>query len=197
MNLRRIDALPLMMEQSSSMDAEKQSRSEDGPISRKVTLQITAAVAEGEDNITPAKRCRLEDIPRDARRPSAVTPAPSVVSSLTPMKDKEAIRSLLMSEAGYDSSAASAVRKRLNYISWDDYFMAVAALSAHRSKDPLSPTGACIVDATNRIIGMYLSKALGYCGSLDVGGFRTVIQLPCFLTRLPYGLLTLSLSLPH
>ena len=35
--------------------------------------------------------------------------------------------------------------KRDSYISWDDYFMAVAFLSARRSKDPNKQVGACIV----------------------------------------------------
>lgn len=39
-------------------------------------------------------------------------------------------------------------------ISWDDYFMAMAFLSAKRSKDPIKQTGACIVNANNRIIGI-------------------------------------------
>ncbi|MCF7798532.1 dCMP deaminase family protein [Candidatus Woesearchaeota archaeon] len=45
------------------------------------------------------------------------------------------------------------VSKRNDYISWDDYFMGVAMLSAMRSKDPSSQVGACIVDKQNHIIG--------------------------------------------
>lgn len=41
--------------------------------------------------------------------------------------------------------------KRNNYISWDEYFMAIACLSAKRSKDPHSQVGACIV-SPNKII---------------------------------------------
>ena len=44
--------------------------------------------------------------------------------------------------------------KRTDYISWDDYFMGVAILSAHRSKDPNSQVGACIVNAQNKIVGI-------------------------------------------
>ncbi|UCC43650.1 MAG: dCMP deaminase family protein [Candidatus Zixiibacteriota bacterium] len=44
--------------------------------------------------------------------------------------------------------------KRTDYISWDDYFMAVAQLSAHRSKDPNTQVGACIVNEHMRIIGI-------------------------------------------
>lgn len=42
--------------------------------------------------------------------------------------------------------------KREGYISWDEYFMAVALLAAERSKDPSTQVGACIVDADNRIV---------------------------------------------
>jgi dCMP deaminase len=44
--------------------------------------------------------------------------------------------------------------KRTDYISWDDYFMAVAQLSALRSKDPNTQVGACIVNSKKRIIGI-------------------------------------------
>lgn len=42
--------------------------------------------------------------------------------------------------------------KRGDYISWDEYFMGVAALSAKRSKDPNTQVGACIVSPANRIM---------------------------------------------
>lgn len=44
--------------------------------------------------------------------------------------------------------------KRTDYISWDDYFMGIAVLSSHRSKDPNSQVGACIVDARHKIVGI-------------------------------------------
>ena len=46
------------------------------------------------------------------------------------------------------------ITKRKDYISWDDYFMAVAQLSALRSKDPSTQVGACIVNKNKRIIGI-------------------------------------------
>ena len=48
--------------------------------------------------------------------------------------------------------------KRQGYLSWDDYFLAVALLSSKRSKDPKSPSGACIVDQHNRIVGKTTSS---------------------------------------
>lgn len=44
--------------------------------------------------------------------------------------------------------------KRTDYISWDQYFMGIAMLSAQRSKDPSTQVGACIVDDNNRIMSM-------------------------------------------
>ncbi|MCR1808844.1 deoxycytidylate deaminase [Haploplasma modicum] len=44
--------------------------------------------------------------------------------------------------------------KRNDYITWDQYFMGVASLSALRSKDPNTRVGACIVNDENRIIGI-------------------------------------------
>ncbi|XP_042341220.1 deoxycytidylate deaminase [Plectropomus leopardus] len=48
----------------------------------------------------------------------------------------------------------SACRKRENYLEWPEYFMAVAFLSAQRSKDPSSQVGACIVNQENKIVGI-------------------------------------------
>lgn len=44
--------------------------------------------------------------------------------------------------------------KRQNYLSWDEYFMGVALLSALRSKDPNTQVGCCIVNARKRIVGI-------------------------------------------
>ena len=48
--------------------------------------------------------------------------------------------------------------KRTDYISWDEYFMAVAKLAAMRSKDPNSQVGCCIVSEDNKIL------SIGYNG---------------------------------
>ena len=39
-------------------------------------------------------------------------------------------------------------------ISWDEYFMGLAHLSALRSKDPNTQVGACIVDKDNKIVSV-------------------------------------------
>ncbi len=51
------------------------------------------------------------------------------------------------------------MEKRKDYISWDEYFMAIAKLSAMRSKDPNTQVGACIVSDDNRIL------SIGYNGA--------------------------------
>ena len=43
-------------------------------------------------------------------------------------------------------------------LSWDQYFMSIAILSACRSKDPVTKVGACIVSNRNHVL------ALGYNG---------------------------------
>ncbi|MFT5698629.1 MAG: dCMP deaminase [Desulforhopalus sp.] len=44
--------------------------------------------------------------------------------------------------------------KRKNYLSWDEYFMSVALLSAQRSKDPSTQVGACVANEQNKIVGV-------------------------------------------
>ena len=44
--------------------------------------------------------------------------------------------------------------KNQNYLSWDQYFMGIAKLSAMRSKDPNTCVGACIVGADNKILSV-------------------------------------------
>ncbi|KAJ0403024.1 hypothetical protein P43SY_009565 [Pythium insidiosum] len=52
------------------------------------------------------------------------------------------------------STDSATVTKRQDYISWDDYFMSVAFLSAMRSKDPSTQVGACIVNKEKKIVGI-------------------------------------------
>lgn len=50
----------------------------------------------------------------------------------------------------------------MEHITWDEYFMGVAVLSAKRSKDPATKVGCCIVNEDKKIIG------IGYNG-LPIG----------------------------
>ena len=47
---------------------------------------------------------------------------------------------------------------RTDNLSWDEYFMGIAKLSALRSKDPSTTVGACIVDANHKVV------SIGYNG---------------------------------
>jgi dCMP deaminase len=100
-----------------------------------------------------------------ALSPSTTTPNESDKTVKPPVvpanEEQEAMRRLLWDEAKYDITAThnnNKTRKRLDYISWKDYFMAMAFLTAQRSKDPNTQVGACIVDDDFRIVG------LGYNG---------------------------------
>ena len=44
--------------------------------------------------------------------------------------------------------------KRQDYLSWDEYFMGIAMLSAQRSKDPSTQVGACIANHDHKILSM-------------------------------------------
>ena len=46
------------------------------------------------------------------------------------------------------------VSKREDYLSWDEYFMGIALMSALRSKDPNTQVGACIVNGKKKIVGV-------------------------------------------
>ena len=50
-------------------------------------------------------------------------------------------------------------KQRKDYLTWDEYFMGIAKLSALRSKDPNTQVGACIVSEDNRIL------SIGYNGA--------------------------------
>ncbi|XP_029542994.1 deoxycytidylate deaminase-like isoform X1 [Oncorhynchus nerka] len=55
---------------------------------------------------------------------------------------------------GTPASGSAQTKKREDYLEWPEYFMAVAFLSAQRSKDPSSQVGACIVNRENKIVGI-------------------------------------------
>ena len=59
--------------------------------------------------------------------------------------------------------------KRQDYITWDEYFMGLAILSAERSKDPNTQVGACIVNGDNKIISVgYNGAPSGYDDDKDM-----------------------------
>ena len=58
------------------------------------------------------------------------------------------------------------IMKRTDYITWDEYFMGIAILSAKRSKDPSTQVGACIVDDENKILSVGSRKIVLYAKHL-------------------------------
>ncbi len=57
--------------------------------------------------------------------------------------------------------------KRKDYISWNEYFMGIAKLSAMRSKDPKTQVGACIVSNDNRILSVGYNGFPNGCSDED------------------------------
>ena len=52
--------------------------------------------------------------------------------------------------------------KREHVLSWDEYFMGLAHLSAMRSKDPSTQVGAVIVDQEHKVVGIgYNGRPIG------------------------------------
>ena len=62
----------------------------------------------------------------------------------------------MLREIAFSGQIGSSIMndKRKDYITWDEYFMAVAKLAGMRSKDPNSQVGACIVSIDNKILSM-------------------------------------------
>ncbi|XP_074657593.1 deoxycytidylate deaminase-like [Tubulanus polymorphus] len=56
--------------------------------------------------------------------------------------------------ASTSSETACKSQKRDDYISWDEWHMGIAILSAQRSKDPVFQVGACVVNEENKIMGV-------------------------------------------
>lgn len=63
--------------------------------------------------------------------------------------------------------------KRTDYISWDEYFIAVAKLAGMRSKDPNTQVGACIVGPDHKILSMGYNGFPRGCSDDDFPWCRT------------------------
>lgn len=55
----------------------------------------------------------------------------------------------------------------MNHMSWDDYFMNMALLSAERSKDPNTKVGAVIANEDKRIVGIGYNGFPNGCSDED------------------------------
>ena len=64
--------------------------------------------------------------------------------------------------------ATSESGPREDHLSWDEYFMATAFLSAQRSKDPVTQVGAVIVNRQHRIVGIGYNGMPRGCNDKDM-----------------------------
>jgi len=107
----------------------------------------------------PAVPTVVLDFETDLATPTVLPTTPTACTIVPTADEAEAAR-ILKEETAYDALLLGVDNsgRRKKYLSWDDYFMSVALLTAHRSKDPSTIVGACIVDGQRRIVG------LGYNG---------------------------------
>ena len=73
--------------------------------------------------------------------------------------------------------------KRTDYLSWDEYFMGIAILSAGRSKDSNTQVGACIVSDENKILSVGYNGMPTGCSDDDLPWEREGEYLD---TKYPY-----------
>ena len=76
-------------------------------------------------------------------------------------------------------------QKRKSYLEWNEYFMAVAFLSAKRSKDPHTQVGACIVNTERKIVGIGYNGMPNGCSDDVLPWARKADTL--LDTKYPYG----------
>jgi deoxycytidylate deaminase len=116
---------------------------------------------------------------------------------ITNQMASDRLRDLIIAESkGYDPHSPSKILKRSDYLSWDDYFLAVAYLSGKRSKHPTNSKGACIVDSQGRIVGIGYDgfprgcsdDCLPWASKDDVNDVGDAMEesLPFLHTREPY-----------
>jgi len=84
---------------------------------------------------------------------SPLTKEPEVDSGVTSEKSGTSLDTSTNSSTSSNSERDINL-PRENYLEWDEYFMAIAFLSAQRSKDPATQVGACIVNPDKRIVGI-------------------------------------------
>lgn len=147
----------------------------------------------GQASISPLwKRAKFS---KDSLEASTVTPLGGVgyLDCSETSKDTKVnkpsqaeIKEFLRAEMGYNPDHPDAVKKRKDYISFEDFFMATALLSSLRSKDPHHPCGCCIVDGSNRIIGMGYNGFPMNCSDDVLPWVKPSTTVPSLHTYEPY-----------
>jgi len=124
-----------------------------------IDLQFVSALAPATKELeTNAETDAVDSSIRNSNVSSPNSCGCTKRQPMTITSNKERFRDLMIQEAGYDP-LTSPSSHRTDCISWDDYFLAMAFLTAKRSKDPNTQVGAVIVHSeTKRIL------ALGYNG---------------------------------
>ena len=56
----------------------------------------------------------------------------------------------------------------MDRVTWDEYFMTIALLSAKRSKDPSTQVGACIVDNENKVVSIGYNGMPRHCDDTKI-----------------------------
>ena len=118
------------------------------PKKKSITLNFGSSIPRNDDHRSLTKLPTMD--------PSLSSALHATTTTMTDDERRAAI--ILKEETNYDAFAVRDNSRRENFLSWDDYFMSVALLTAARSKDPSTQVGACIVDGDRRIVG------LGYNG---------------------------------
>ncbi|CAH0480379.1 unnamed protein product [Peronospora belbahrii] len=98
-------------------------------------------------------------------------------------KDKESDTHVSVNPS---TGLSKTVQKRGDYLSWDDYFMSVAFLSAMRSKDPSTQVGACIVNPDRKIVGIGYNGFPNRCGDDELPWARESETNSPLDTKYPY-----------
>ncbi|CAM6088979.1 unnamed protein product [Calypogeia fissa] len=76
--------------------------------------------------------------------------------------------------------------KRKGYLSWNDYFMAIAFLSAQRSKDPNRQVGACLVSQDQVILGIGYNGFPRGCSDDELPWAKISVDGDPLKTKYPY-----------
>ncbi|KAI3859413.1 hypothetical protein MKX03_013780 [Papaver bracteatum] len=93
---------------------------------------------------------------------------------------------LISTIAFHFMSSSSKAKRNKRYLSWDDYFMALAFLSAKRSKDPNRQVGACLVSHDGIILGIGYNGFPRGCADEKLPWAKKSVTGDALETKYPY-----------
>ncbi|KAL4110423.1 hypothetical protein PRIC1_002114 [Phytophthora ramorum] len=157
----------------------------------------------GYTNLVQHVLMKHSDWVEAATREAHPSSSPAMANSDQPSKDKKNAKirvqavsgdvvavagavKISIEEEAQDAPKAAPVQKRSDYLSWDDYFMSVAFLSAMRSKDPSTQVGACIVSPERKIVGIGYNGFPNGCGDDELPWARESATDSPLDTKYPY-----------